>query len=137
MCDGYEADDALGMNQTEGAVICSIDKDLLQIPGQHYNFVKGLWTEITELDGWFNFYVQLLVGDTSDNIPGCPGIGKVKAPRILAGCKTPFEMYQACVAEYDRKKTPNIELNAQLLYIWRKQDDKWQPPKQEQEPKAA
>ena len=38
---GYEADDALGWNQTETTVICTIDKDLDMIPGMHYNFVSG------------------------------------------------------------------------------------------------
>ena len=43
ICDGYEADDEMGIQQdkeTLTTVICSIDKDLLQIPGRHYNFVK-------------------------------------------------------------------------------------------------
>jgi len=31
--DGLEADDLLGINQTEDTIICSLDKDLLQIPG--------------------------------------------------------------------------------------------------------
>ena len=38
VCNGFEADDQLGIDQdkTHGAtVICSIDKDLLQIPGKH------------------------------------------------------------------------------------------------------
>jgi 5'-3' exonuclease len=29
-----EADDLMGINQTEDSIICSIDKDLLQVPGQ-------------------------------------------------------------------------------------------------------
>ena len=39
---GEEADDLLGIaaNQYAGAVIVSVDKDLLQIPGRHYDFVK-------------------------------------------------------------------------------------------------
>ena len=40
--NGIEADDALGIAASHelGSIICSIDKDLMQIPGDHYNFVK-------------------------------------------------------------------------------------------------
>src|SRR5512136_2754987 len=42
-CDQWEceADDALGFNQDPNGstIICSIDKDLLQVPGKHYNFL--------------------------------------------------------------------------------------------------
>src|ERR1700693_4301387 len=44
--DGYEADDAIGIKSKElellpiNPVICSLDKDLLQIAGVHYNWVK-------------------------------------------------------------------------------------------------
>jgi len=36
--DGLEADDALAINQTEDTVICSLDKDLLQVPGHHFSW---------------------------------------------------------------------------------------------------
>jgi 5'-3' exonuclease len=39
--DGQEADDALGINQTGDTIICSIDKDLDMLRGDHYNFVKN------------------------------------------------------------------------------------------------
>lgn len=80
---GYEADDAIGIAAKGDFVICANDKDFLQIPGKHYNFVKSEWLDVTEWDGWFNFYVQMLVGDASDNVPGVVGIGKVGAPRYL------------------------------------------------------
>ena len=136
--DGYEADDALGIAATAApaqTVIASIDKDLLQIPGSHYNFVKQEWSTITEQSGWYNFYIQLLVGDAADNIPGCPGIGKVKAPRLLEGSVTPFEMYHCCARAYTEaaRGLDFMHLNAKLLYIWRKDDDEWQPPVQEPE----
>src|SRR3990167_2379460 len=49
--NGYEADDALGIGASNQSIICSIDKDLLQVPGHHYNFVKREIKQITELDG--------------------------------------------------------------------------------------
>lgn len=88
--EGYEADDALGINQTESAgiystVICSIDKDLKQIPGLHYNFVKEEWDEIDEDRALKEFYKQIIIGDVSDNIPGAYGMGPVKAAKACDG----------------------------------------------------
>lgn len=103
---GMEADDALGIAQSTEArikfgleccdtsndwaeaqqhttVICSIDKDLLQIPGLHYNFVKKALSKITPWDGLKWFYKQILIGDVSDNIKGCKGIGEVKAGKAI------------------------------------------------------
>ena len=36
--DTLEADDALAINQTEDSIICSLDKDLLQVPGNHFSW---------------------------------------------------------------------------------------------------
>lgn len=81
-----EADDLMGKAQTADTVICSNDKDMLQIPGRHYNFTKPeeeAFTTVdpTEGDKWF--FTQLLSGDTTDNIPGVPKIGAVLAARII------------------------------------------------------
>jgi 5'-3' exonuclease len=81
-----EADDSLGIAQDKSGVetvICSIDKDLLQIPGQHYNFVKKEWACVTEWEGLVWFYKQILIGDSTDNVQGCKGIGPVKAGKAL------------------------------------------------------
>ena len=83
-----EADDALGIEQTKcgdnTSIICSVDKDLKQIPGHHYNFVKGEMDFITPEQGLLNFYTQLLTGDSSDNIKGVWKVGPAKARKILA-----------------------------------------------------
>lgn len=50
------------------SIICGIDKDLDQIPGLHYNYRNDHVYYITPLQGCRNFYKQMLVGDTSDNI---------------------------------------------------------------------
>jgi len=85
ICTGYEADDGIGIAADGAFIICTIDKDLRQIPGTHYNFVKD---EITEVDSWNairNFWNQMLTGDSSDNVIGIRGIGPVRAERILSG----------------------------------------------------
>lgn len=100
---GQEADDALGIAQTEmgnqriwadggaNSVICSVDKDLLQIPGTHYNFVKQEFYEVSENEGLYNFYKQILTGDVGDNVRGLEGIGPVRAAKILFNVRDPVE----------------------------------------------
>ena len=80
-----EADDLLGIEQSsnEDTIIVSIDKDLLQIAGNHYNFVTKEFITIDEDEGRLFFYLQLLMGDKADNIPGITGIGIAKATAIL------------------------------------------------------
>lgn len=80
-----EADDAIGIaaSSLEDFVIVSIDKDLLQIPGLHYNFVKQEFQTVTKEAGLRFFYQQCLTGDTADNVKGIPGVGPKKAEKIL------------------------------------------------------
>lgn len=89
--DNMEADDVLGILATllvtEGAVICTIDKDLRTVPGRHYNFDKPeLGVTFISTDEARRFWLtQCLAGDPTDGIPGIPGIGMVKAARLLKG----------------------------------------------------
>lgn len=124
--DGIEADDALGIHQNEDTIICSIDKDLLQIAGKHYNFVKDEFQEVTELQGLQWFYQQMLIGDTSDNIVGVKGIGKVKAEKAIAKLEKEEEMYYTVRSLY--KDDERFLRNGKLLHIMRKENDIWQPP---------
>ena len=95
--DGCEADDLLGVNQTNETIICSIDKDLLQIAGRHFNWVKSEFYDQSEFGGIKHFYLQLLQGDRGDNIPGIDGIGPKKAERFLEGCETEQELFETCL----------------------------------------
>lgn len=149
VCDGYEADDALGIYQQSAGsnmvYICSNDKDLLQIPGRHYNFIRREIKEIDEFGGAVQFYTQLLVGDPADHIRGCSGIGAVKAARAFVGCNTERQLYDKCVelykVAYKDDWEQQLNLAAQLLYVWRKDPDSWTPPQepavQEQEAKQS
>lgn len=128
VCDGYEADDEMGIQQdkeTMTTVICSIDKDLLQIPGRHYNFVKKVFQEITNDQGLKHLYLQSLIGDNSDNIIGVAGIGPVRAAQALAEL-LPEEWYDKCRELYNDDE--RFHLNMKLLYIWQKPNDTWEPP---------
>lgn len=143
ICDGHEADDALGIHLYGSAedqcVVASIDKDLLQLSGQHYNFVRRELVYIDEFTGWYKFYSQCLIGDATDNVPGCPGIGAARCPRVLGESTTAYQLYECVRNAYriaytnkdgvtDPAWETNLERNAQLLYVWRKENDKWTPP---------
>ena len=120
---GQEADDALGINQTEDTIICSIDKDLLMIPGKHYNFVKDEYMEISRETAIRNFYMQCLTGDRSDNIKGIEKIGPKKAEKILAGCVTEQEMFNAVRDAYSNDE--EFLMNGRVLWIRRKDNEDW------------
>jgi DNA polymerase I len=133
ICNGHEADDQLGIQQDKKrgtTVICSIDKDLLQIPGRHYNFVKKTFQEVGIDEGLEHLYLQSLIGDRSDNIIGVAGIGPVKAAQALDGL-LPEEWYDKCRELYNDDE--RFHLNMKLLYIWQKPNDIWQPPTKEQQ----
>lgn len=119
--DGYEADDALGFSQTEDSVIFSIDKDLLMVPGNHYNFVRNEYTEVSELDGLKSFYRSMLVGDTSDNVFGIKGIGPVKAAKLINHLEDEVDMFETVRTLYN--DDDRFGMNAECLWIWRNLDE--------------
>ncbi len=126
-----EADDTLGIAATThpGSVVASIDKDLDQIPGLHYNFVKGFHYTVTPEEGIKFFYQQLLQGDMTDNIPGLFGIGPAKAVKALAKATTERHLFMAAKAMYQKHHPPNWEdymrLNGRLLKIRQYEGELW------------
>lgn len=135
--DGIEADDDLGIAQTDETVICSIDKDLLQIPGRHYNFVSGTHCIVDELGGWMNFYTQLVMGDRADNIPGYDGKMRQAVPNFLRHviddldkCEADLDMYSRVYDLYENEGlgVDRFKMNCELLYILREPEQFWSPP---------
>lgn len=144
---GLEADDVCGIAQTSlqrvglrEPVIVSIDKDMQQIPGLNYspmaaarNGTIGEVLEVTGFDGDRMHLYQTLVGDVVDNYTGCPGIGAVKANRILEECvETQGELDWRWVIEAFRKKGLNEEYaltQARVARILR--DTDWNPKHKE------
>ncbi len=82
---GYEADDEVGIRACPEAIVCGIDKDLNTIPGWHYNYDKGSIYEISEDEAAKTFWIQVLSGDSGDDIKGLPKIGITKATKLLEG----------------------------------------------------
>lgn len=138
--DGCEADDLLGIEQCRSSdtVICSLDKDLRMIPGEHYSFeisgtVKGKsWVKpmervfVSNQEALYNFYYQLLVGDPADNMKGATGIGKVTAKKLLAGLTEEEDMFEAVRSVYSSDE--ELLMQGQCLWIWRKENDIWKFP---------
>ena len=86
ICSGFEADDALATCASRygsSAVVMTIDKDLLQVPGYHYNFVKDERYFVSAEAGAYNLWKQVITGDTTDNIPGLPKFGPAKFDKFL------------------------------------------------------
>ena len=128
--DNEEADDliakaAAGLEYD--CTVASVDKDMLQIPCWHFNFVKGEWTKVDEWSGTKFFYTQILTGDAADNIKGLYGIGPKKAEKILTDCNTEDDLWEACVKAYDGDTERIIE-NARLLWLRRYDEQLWEPP---------
>ena len=134
LIEGMEADDAIAIAATElgdKSIIVSIDKDLDQVAGLHYNFVKQELYEVTEQEGTLNFYKQILTGDRVDNIIGIKGIGPAKASKLLKDCSNALEMYDVCVKAYNDAGEDGVERvteNANLLWLLRHKDQRWEKP---------
>lgn len=81
-------------------VICSIDKDLKCIPGKHWLMHHKKLIEVSPEEALRHYYEQLLKGDPTDNIPGVPRVGEVKASKILAPYNTEEEFQEQVVEQY-------------------------------------
>lgn len=126
--DGQEADDEIAIRATElgsECIIVSIDKDFMQVPGWHYNFIKREKKFVTEEEGLRFFYKQILTGDNADNIKGIKGVGPVRAEKMLKDASTPYQLYQCCVEAMGEER---VLENARLLWLRREVEQTWEPP---------
>lgn len=135
--DGIEADDYvvhLKTKNPEDYLLCAIDKDVLyQTVGTHYNYGRDEEVTVNEFDAIWYAYFQTLTGDPTDGYKGCNGIGKVKAQKILADCKTEYEMWQAVLEAYKSKEHEEDEAlwTMRLAYMHQFNGstiDLWNPP---------
>lgn len=130
-----EADDALGIYQmhNQDTIIASIDKDLLMIPGEHYNFVKNIRQEVHPVEGMRHFYWQLIMGDRADHIFGYDGKARVDVPKFLqpkmeelSSLSDPLDMYELVREMYNDDE--RLLMNGICLWIRREPDEIWKPP---------
>lgn len=134
--DGQEADDALSIAQyedPEGHIIATIDKDLLMVPGHHYNPNTEVTSFVTSEVGIKSFYKQILTGDSIDDIPGIKGIGPKKAEKILEDIDEEEAMWLAVVNKWCEYLQHDSVLETVINYarlLWMRQYDgqMWEPP---------
>lgn len=77
----------------ENVIIVSIDKDYKQFPALIYNYHYKHQTilDITPQQALYNFYEQMIVGDTADNVNYFKGKGKKFAEKYFANCTTKYQ----------------------------------------------
>mgnify|MGYP000604329890 CR=1 FL=1 len=136
---GLEADDTVctaqiaAMERGEETIVCSRDKDLRIVKGNHYSWECGLQAAIgpvtTDSLGWIElkgakedlvgyglsfFLAQMLMGDNADNIPGLAGVGKAAAWKLLSPLAGDKEAMIKAVKDLYKEKAKE---NAKELFI--------------------
>jgi DNA polymerase-1 len=142
--DDYEADDIMGTLAVQArkkgldTLLVTSDLDLLQVINGNvhvYALKKGLSNiELFHPESFEAKYgikvkqfldLKALKGDSSDNIPGAPGIGEKTAAELLKTYKTLDEIYDnlALIKETTRKK---LEAGKDLVYLSKKLAAIWE-----------
>lgn len=100
--DGVEADDVVASYtyKYKDVIIMHDDKDLLQIPGVH--IFRNNHMIVSETEAAVYLWEQVLMGDSTDNISGVPGIGKVNAKKLLKDASI-VNMFDIVINEYIKK----------------------------------
>lgn len=151
--EGYEADDLLGTiakrSEAEGLLVSIVsgDRDILQIATDNIRIrIPKTKKGVTEIENYntaevIELYgvtplefidVKALMGDSSDNIPGAPGIGEKTASAIIQKYKsienayahldeiTPNKAKNSLGANYEQvqlsKKLATIDINVPIEY---------------------
>ncbi len=120
---GYEADDILGTIATHAAeqgmdcYVVTGDRDALQLIDSHVHILLATNNDTIDYTEqvFFDKYgvmpsqfvdVKALMGDTSDHIPGVPGIGEKTALKLIADYGTLDGVYEALP---EAKLTPSVK----------------------------
>lgn len=87
--EGIEADDAVAIlrkkyvAQGKECIICSPDKDILMLPGKHFNYRKMEFVNTTQAEADYAFWTDVIAGQSGDNIKGIPGKGPAFAKKAF------------------------------------------------------
>ena len=140
LCEDWEADDGMALAQTKDTCICSNDKDLRMVQGNHYSWKVGERVKekpmvyVSEAEGLNWFFQQLLMGDSTDNIPGLYRVGPTSAKKLLGRLSEPLRMYSIVREEYKARFGSYWRMfmheNATLLWMLLKDPLVYDPTKQ-------
>ncbi len=136
--EGFEADDIIGSislcaeERGMETVIVTGDRDSLQLASEKTRIkmpvTRGGRTETDEYDGGkvFDKYgvtpgqfidVKGLMGDTSDNIPGVPGIGEKTALELIIKFKSIENLYENLQAVERNSVREKLQANKELAFM--------------------
>ena len=110
---GIETDDIVARYWKElsnevgrnNVMIVSIDKDYKQFPALIYNYhyKHKEVLDISEEEALYNFYEQMIIGDTADNVNYFKGKGKKYAEKYLADCDTKYQYTRKMLELFQEK----------------------------------
>lgn len=124
-------------------VVATVDKDLDQIPGWHYDYMKHVFYFVDEVDAQMALWRQILSGDPSDDVPGAWRFGPVSAKNAVDYCYenlfTPEQIWTYILDVYEQQSTlpgcpyvaPGRDAaleTARLVYMQREPGELWNPP---------
>jgi len=119
-----EADDLVSYfsyTRPEKTIICSPDKDVLkQCTGMHYNYGKAEFVHTSPDEAIKFLWIQTLMGDSTDNIKGLPGVGIKTAENWLKDRTKDFESFalRKYVEQYGMVQGINeFHKNFRLVYL--------------------
>jgi DNA polymerase I len=137
--DGYEADDVIGTiskkfeSKDLEVIIYTGDKDALQLVSEHTKIMitkKGITEvdiyDITSLKEKYGLQpegitdLKGLMGDSSDNIPGVPGVGEKTALKLLSEFGTIEGIYNNIDKVSGKKLKENLETNKEQAIFSKK-----------------
>ncbi len=141
--DGFEADDIIGTIADKAEAedvdvfLVTPDKDMMQLVDKHIKLYKPLNNakgfDIIDIEGVKKYFgvepaqvtdVLALIGDTSDNIPGVPGVGKKGAPKYIEEygsieglLESADEVSSPKIKKYLKENPDKVRLSHELVTI--------------------
>ena len=135
LIEGEEADDAMAIEQCqshEETVICTKDKDLKMVPGNHYHLDSKERFTVDEREGQLFFYKQIITGDATDNIAGLFRLTNKKATKKVLDPLDEIldepSMWEYVKSLFVDIPEQTIVTNARLLWMRREENQMWTPP---------
>jgi DNA polymerase-1 len=137
--DGFEADDVIGTlakrAESEGALsfLVTADKDFMQLVSNKTKMYRpgrqGTDVEIVDIEAVKQKFgvppekvieVLGLIGDTSDNVPGVPGVGEKTAIPLIQKYGSIESLYKNIVNIEQKGLRQKLETNKELAFLSKK-----------------